>query len=255
MSSILADQQRSRLVSPNAGGVGGDAGSQPMSTAVHRSPNKIWRSNSIFNLTVSRDFLLLVFFHDSVSPQPQSVPLGPCWIFRKFAEIFASQGAPPVSTTPVENLPPVSLVVLIPVATPVSTIRMLRIRTFLSLFDFESGSLFSLWRGSGQTFYVDANQNQSYANLGPLVYRPSTAPFRAHTQLRIHCEPPHSSWFSTLIRIRIWIGILLLPLMRIRIRNTVSSSARTGCRFCIFISSGPRRREEEEGWYMLYLIN
>jgi hypothetical protein len=25
--------------------------------------------------------------------------------FRKFAEIFASQGAPPVSTTPVANLP------------------------------------------------------------------------------------------------------------------------------------------------------
>ncbi len=28
--------------------------------------------------------------------------------FRKFAEIFASQGAPPVSLTPVANLPPVS---------------------------------------------------------------------------------------------------------------------------------------------------
>ncbi len=29
---------------------GGVAGSQPMSTAVHRSPNKLWRSNAIFNL-------------------------------------------------------------------------------------------------------------------------------------------------------------------------------------------------------------
>jgi hypothetical protein len=29
---------------------GGVAGSQPMRTAVHRSPNKLWRSNSIFNL-------------------------------------------------------------------------------------------------------------------------------------------------------------------------------------------------------------
>jgi hypothetical protein len=29
--------------------------------------------------------------------------------FRKFAEIFTSQGAPLVSTTPVENLPPVSM--------------------------------------------------------------------------------------------------------------------------------------------------
>ncbi len=31
-------------------GRGGVAGSQPMSTAVHRSPNKLWISNSIFNL-------------------------------------------------------------------------------------------------------------------------------------------------------------------------------------------------------------
>ncbi len=35
---------------PNCGGREGVAGSQPMSTAaVHRSPNKLWRSNSIFN--------------------------------------------------------------------------------------------------------------------------------------------------------------------------------------------------------------
>jgi hypothetical protein len=36
-------------MSPNAGG-GGVAGSQPMSAAVHRSQNKLWRSNYIFNL-------------------------------------------------------------------------------------------------------------------------------------------------------------------------------------------------------------
>jgi hypothetical protein len=37
-------------------GEGGVAGSQPMSTgtAVHRSPNKLWRSNSIFNLWTER---------------------------------------------------------------------------------------------------------------------------------------------------------------------------------------------------------
>jgi hypothetical protein len=35
---------------PECGGEGGVAGSQPMSTAVHGSPNKPWRSNSIFNL-------------------------------------------------------------------------------------------------------------------------------------------------------------------------------------------------------------
>jgi hypothetical protein len=37
------------------------------------------------------------FFHESVSPQPQNIPLTPFKFFRKFTEIFASQGAPPVS--------------------------------------------------------------------------------------------------------------------------------------------------------------
>ncbi len=58
---------------------------------------------------VSRDFLLLVFFHESVSPQPQSIPLGRFKFFLTFAEIFTSQGAPLISTTLVANLPPVSM--------------------------------------------------------------------------------------------------------------------------------------------------
>jgi hypothetical protein len=53
---------------------------------------------SPFKVTVSRDFLLLVF-HESVSPKPLIIPLGPFRIFRKFAEIFAAQGLPPVSWT------------------------------------------------------------------------------------------------------------------------------------------------------------
>jgi hypothetical protein len=48
------------------------------------------------------------FFHESVSPQPQSIPLDRFEFFRKFAEIFASQGTPPVSTTLAAKLPPVS---------------------------------------------------------------------------------------------------------------------------------------------------
>jgi hypothetical protein len=35
------------------GGGGGVAGSQPMSTAVHMGPNKLRRSNAIFNLWMS----------------------------------------------------------------------------------------------------------------------------------------------------------------------------------------------------------
>jgi hypothetical protein len=43
------------------------------------------------------------FFHESSSPKPLKITLGHFKFFRKFAEIFASQSAPPVSTTPVAN--------------------------------------------------------------------------------------------------------------------------------------------------------
>jgi hypothetical protein len=38
---------------PKCGERGGVAGSQPMSIAVHRSPNKLWKSISMFNLCCS----------------------------------------------------------------------------------------------------------------------------------------------------------------------------------------------------------
>ena len=53
--------------------------------------------------TVSRDFLLLVFFMNHFPPSPRVFHLDRFEFFRKFTEIFASQGAPPVSTTPVAN--------------------------------------------------------------------------------------------------------------------------------------------------------
>jgi hypothetical protein len=37
----------------------------------------------MFKGTVSRDFLLLVFFHESVSPKPLIIQLGPFRIFSK----------------------------------------------------------------------------------------------------------------------------------------------------------------------------
>ncbi len=58
---------------------------------------------------MSRDFLRLVFFMNQFRPHPRVFRLDRFEFFRKFAEIFASQGAPPVSTTPVANLPPVSM--------------------------------------------------------------------------------------------------------------------------------------------------
>jgi hypothetical protein len=62
----------------------------------------------MFKGTVSRDFLLLVFFMNQFFPRPRVLHLDHFEFFRKFAKIFASQGAPPVSTTPVANLAPVS---------------------------------------------------------------------------------------------------------------------------------------------------
>jgi hypothetical protein len=59
---------------------------------------------------VSRDFLLLVFFHESVFPQPQSNPLEPFRIFSKirgyihksrFTTGINDTNLPPVSATPV----------------------------------------------------------------------------------------------------------------------------------------------------------
>ncbi len=58
--------------------------------------------------TVSRDFLLLVFFMNQFPPSPWVYYSGRFEFFRKFAEIFPDQGWPPVSATPVANLPPVS---------------------------------------------------------------------------------------------------------------------------------------------------
>ncbi len=93
-------------MSPNAGGWGG---LRALSQCTW-SPLRLWRSNSIFKETVSRDFLLLVFFMNQFPPSPRVSHSDRFEFFRKFAEIFASKGAPPVSTTPVANLPPVSKV-------------------------------------------------------------------------------------------------------------------------------------------------
>jgi hypothetical protein len=47
-------------------------------------------------------------FHELSSPKPLKITVGHFKFFRKFADIFASQGAPTVSPTPVAYLPPLS---------------------------------------------------------------------------------------------------------------------------------------------------
>jgi hypothetical protein len=48
-------------------------------------------------------------FHESVSPTPLSIPLGPFRIFSKIRGDIRSSNLPPVSLIPVAILPPVSL--------------------------------------------------------------------------------------------------------------------------------------------------
>jgi hypothetical protein len=43
------------------------------------------------------------FFHESSSPKPLNIALGSSNFFLRFAEIFPSQGAPPLSTSPAAN--------------------------------------------------------------------------------------------------------------------------------------------------------
>ncbi len=56
-----------------------------------------------FKGTVSRDFRLLVFFMNQFPPIPWVYHEGRFEFFRKFSEMFAAKGLPPVSTTPVAN--------------------------------------------------------------------------------------------------------------------------------------------------------
>ncbi len=70
----------------------------------HTSPYIVYDSQAYtIKGTVSRDFRLLVFFMNQFPPSIWVYQYGLFEFFRKFAEIFAAQGAPPVSTTPVAN--------------------------------------------------------------------------------------------------------------------------------------------------------
>jgi hypothetical protein len=72
------------------GGGGGVAGSQPMSTAVHRSPNKLRRSNSILtyvykHLQRLRYTLLTYVITQIINNEPgyySSVPLPSLWSYQ-----------------------------------------------------------------------------------------------------------------------------------------------------------------------------
>ncbi len=70
----------------------------------------VWRglSEQQYNNIKGQCHEILVFFMNQFPPSHRVSHLDCFEFFRKFAEIFASQGAPPVSTTPAAKLPPVS---------------------------------------------------------------------------------------------------------------------------------------------------
>jgi hypothetical protein len=114
--------------------------------------------------TVSRDFLLLVFFMNQFPPSPRVLRLDRYEFFQKFAEIFASQGAPPVSTTPVAKLLPVS-------ATPVANFSTI----FAS--DVDTGGKFATGvNDTGGKFAAgvnDAGVNDAGGKFPPVSTTPS----------------------------------------------------------------------------------
>jgi hypothetical protein len=61
---------------PKCGGRGGVAGSQPMSTAVHRSPNKLFRSNCIltYDQNFSQPYFFVLYIQHCLSAAPH-IPL------------------------------------------------------------------------------------------------------------------------------------------------------------------------------------
>ncbi len=63
----------------------------------------------VFKGAVSGDFFFC-FFRVSSSPKSLIIALGSFRIFSKIYGDFACQGAPPVSTTQVSNLPPIPLI-------------------------------------------------------------------------------------------------------------------------------------------------
>jgi hypothetical protein len=72
-----------------------------MSSLSFRLYNRVFLKNP--KGTVSEDFWPLVFFMNQFPPSPRVLHLDRFDFFRKFAEIFASQGVTPVSTTPVST--------------------------------------------------------------------------------------------------------------------------------------------------------
>ncbi len=57
-----------------------------MFSRLYRAHTRLFR---LIKGTVSRDFLLLGFFHESVSPKPLSIPLGPFRIFSKISRRYS----------------------------------------------------------------------------------------------------------------------------------------------------------------------
>ncbi len=90
MSSILADQWERPRIEAQMLGRGGVAGSQLMSTAVHRKPNKLRRSNSIFNLCLYRCVIFVVFYFSHITGGTEPVRLIAVSLWNKLGVVSPS---------------------------------------------------------------------------------------------------------------------------------------------------------------------
>ena len=81
--------------------------------AAHHWPSSVWNGRKSINLLKGQchEIFSWITFPQAPENNIRIISI----FFWKFAEIFASQGAPPVSTSPAANLPPVPLVLLTPV--------------------------------------------------------------------------------------------------------------------------------------------
>jgi hypothetical protein len=152
--------------------------------------------------TVSQDFLIQLFSWIIFSNHLK-ITLGPFHFFQKFAEMFASEGAPPVSTHrwklchwyqhhQRKILPPVLLVLLIPVANNGNNIRLMTPSS-----EFEGKNLFTYMLTLLPKSVQKNNWNFSHWKYFPFatgVNNTGGAPWAANISCEFFKNFKHPKW-------------------------------------------------------------
>ncbi len=118
--------------------------------SIHNTFKFFIRHCSSLKGTVPRDFRLLFFFMNRFPPSPWVYQKSRFEFFRKFAEIFAAQGAPPVSLIPVVHL----------------DLRLLYLREFSKKFE----TVLMQYSGAGGKLIHQKTQKQNISWHCPFKY-------------------------------------------------------------------------------------